>query len=78
MTDTTSTQPEVKSVFTSKTILGVVVAAIPSVLALFGIKVLPGFSEASSLLIESLMTFGGSAVAIWGRIVATKKLVVLK
>lgn len=69
---------ETKSVFASKTIWGVVIAALPTVLALVGYKVsdVAAFTSGAEEIVGAIVTLAGSAVAIWGRISATKALVV--
>ena len=69
---------ETKSVFASKTIWGIVIAAIPTVLGLFHLHVtdVAAFTQGAQDIVDALITLSGSVVAIWGRIVATKNLVV--
>jgi len=73
----TETNPP-KNVFASKTIWGVIIAALPGILKIFGIDVAPGFSEHAQALIDGGITLFGSLLAFWGRITATKSLVVFK
>jgi cation transporter-like permease len=76
MSDTTTIQTDAKSVFQSSTVWGIVIAMIPQVLAIFHVQVAPGFGDAVNQLVSECMSFGGSALALWGRITATKKLVI--
>lgn len=71
---------ETKSLFTSKTIIGVVIAALPTILGLFGISVsdLPGFTANVDQIANGLVELFGSGLAIYGRIKATTALVVKK
>ena len=71
---------DVKSMLLSKTLWGVLIAALPTVLSLFGYKVgdVVAFTEASNLILDNAVALGGSALAIYGRIVATKALVIKK
>lgn len=65
-----------KSILTSKTIWGALLALLPALLSLFGLDTLPGFQEQASAVVEQVITLVGGALAIYGRIVATKQLVV--
>ena len=69
---------ETKSVFASKTVWGIAIAALPTLLGLLGYKVsdVAAFTSGAEDAINSIITLVGSAVAIWGRIVATKNLVI--
>lgn len=71
---------ETKSLFQSKTIIGIVIAALPTLLGLFGYQVsdVTAFAAGSEDAINSLVTLAGSAVAVWGRVTATSKLVIKK
>lgn len=66
----------IKSVFASKTIWGILLAAAPTVAQLFGYQLSAQFSEHASALIDQLVQLGGLVFAAYGRIVATKQLVV--
>jgi len=70
--------PEIKSLFASKTLWGVVIAALPTVLALFGYKVadVAAFTAGADQLVDGIITLVGSALAIYGRLKATASLVV--
>lgn len=71
---------ETKSLFASKTIIGVVIAALPTILGLFGFQVsdVAAFTAGSEDAVNSVMTLVGSALAVYGRAKATAKLVVKK
>lgn len=71
---------DTKSLFQSKTLIGVVIAALPVILGLFGYKVsdAASFTAGSEEIVTAVITLAGSAVAIWGRLTATKALVVKK
>lgn len=60
---------EVKSMLSSKTIWGALIAVVGALLGAFGL-------EASSLtgMDSEIVTFVGSALAIYGRIAAVKKI----
>ena len=57
---------ETKSLFQSKTIIGIVIAALPALLGLFGYQVsdAAAFAAGSEDAINSLVTLAGSAVAV--------------
>lgn len=69
---------ETKNILQSKTVWGIVIAALPTLLALCGYKVsdVAAFTSGAEDAINSIVTLAGSAVAIWGRITATKNLVI--
>jgi len=69
---------ETKSIFASKTVWGIVIAALPTVLGLFHYKVsdVASFTAGAEEIVGAVVTLAGSAMAIWGRVVATKNLVV--
>ena len=71
---------ETKSILQSKTIWGIAIAALPTLLSLFGLSVtdVAAFSAGATEIVDALITLAGSAVAVWGRIAATKNLVVKK
>ena len=73
-----SMNPEIKATFASKTLWGVVIAALPTILALFGFKIadLSAFTENAGNIVDGLTTLIGSALAIYGRFKATTALVV--
>lgn len=53
-----------------KTILGALIAAVPTLAALFGFDVAPGFSEEANAAVTDILTLIGAAIAIYGRLVA--------
>lgn len=63
-----------KSMLASKTIWGALVAGGGTLLNLFGYTI----GEADQMILTNaigeMMTIGGSAVAIWGRVAATKQI----
>lgn len=69
---------ETKSIFLSKTVWGAVIAASPAILALFGYRVSDSaaFTSGAEDVVNSVVTLVGAAVAVYGRLVATKNLVV--
>ena len=71
---------ETKNLLQSKTIWGIIIAALPTVLGLFGLEVsdVGAFTEGASALVDDGVTLAGSLLAIYGRIVATKALIVKK
>lgn len=71
---------DTKSLFQSKTIIGVVIAALPAVAGLLGYKVsdVAAFTSGAEEAVAAIITLVGSAVAIYGRLKATSKLVVKK
>jgi hypothetical protein len=66
---------DIKSFFKSKTILGIAVSAAGKILsAIFGVTI-DSDTEAQLLSLVSLaISFGGDALAVYGRIKATKRL----
>ena len=68
---------ETKSILSSKTIWGVVVAALPTIATMLGYKIADAsaFTANASQIVDGLLTLGGSALAIYGRIKATASLV---
>lgn len=71
---------ETKSFLTSKTLWGVLIAALPTIAGLFGYHVTDAaaFASGAQESVDGLLTLIGSALAIWGRVTATAKLVVKK
>jgi len=67
-----------KHLFESKTIWGLVIAAIPTVAGMFGYSVSEGFAESAQGLVDGGVQLVGLAIAFWGRLVATKGLVIKK
>lgn len=70
--------PDVKSIFASKTLWSAVIAALPAVLGLFGFKItdLAGFTAGSEQIIDGIVTLVGTAGVVYGRIVSNKALVI--
>lgn len=71
---------ETKSLLASKTLWGVLIAALPTIAKLFGYDIadVAGFTANASEIVDGVIALFGSAVAIYGRITATKALVVKK
>jgi len=68
---------KITDILTSKTIIGVVIAAIPTILGFFGFKVgdIAVFTDVTTVAVDSVITLVGSALAVYGRIVAVKGLI---
>lgn len=73
--ETTNPSTDAKSVFTSKTVIGIIIASLPSVLSAFGINVAAGFASGAQSVVDAAITLGGAAIALWGRLTATKSLI---
>jgi len=69
---------DTKSIFASKTMWGILVAALPTVLGLFKFQVsdIAAFTAGAEELINSAVTIVGLAGAAYGRFKATSALVV--
>jgi hypothetical protein len=67
---------DTKSFLQSKTLWGALVAALPALLRLLGLETLPGFTEQASAAVGEITTLVGAGIAVYGRITATKNLVV--
>ena len=81
MADTTTVTPapvDPKLAITSSTIWGILVSLAPSVLKVFHVNLAPGWDSAVADFIAAAFTFGGAAIAIWGRFKADRKLVLVK
>lgn len=65
-----------KSILGSKTIWGLLVAALPLVASLFGFHLAPGFEAEAQATVDQLVQVAGLAFAAYGRVVATTKLVI--
>lgn len=66
---------DVKSLFQSKTLLGIAVSALGKILSAFFGVTIDDQTEAQLLSLVSLaISFGGDAIAVFGRIKATKRL----
>lgn len=70
--------PEVKSLFASKTLWGILIAALPTVLGLFHLHItdVATFTQNATDIVDSVLTLAGSVLAVWGRVTATKSLVI--
>jgi len=53
-----------------KTMIGAVIAATPSIAALFGYDVSESFAGEASSLVDAIITLVGAAIAVYGRLVA--------
>lgn len=71
---------ESKSLFASKTLWGVVIAALPSLAKLFGYDIadVAGFTQGANEAVDGIVTLVGSALAVYGRLKATATLVAKK
>ncbi len=67
-----------KSFLASKTLWGVLVAALPAILGLFGLHItdVGTFTAAVQQNVDEITTLAGSAFAVYGRVKATANLVV--
>lgn len=67
-----------KSIFASKTIWGIIISALPTILGLFGLHVADtgAFTDDVGKNIEEITTLAGAALAAYGRVKATSALVV--
>jgi len=67
-----------KSFLASKTLWGVLVAALPAILGLFGLHItdMGAFTEQAQANVDSITTLVGSGLAIYGRVKANAALVV--
>lgn len=71
---------ETKSILASKTLWGVLIAALPSIARLVGYDItdVAAFTAGAGESVEAIITLVGSALAIFGRLKATAALVVKK
>lgn len=71
---------ETKSILSSKTIWGVVIAALPTVLGLFHLRIadLSAFTSGATEIVDTVITLAGAVFAAYGRIKATAALVTKK
>lgn len=67
-----------KSILSSKTIWGLLIAALPLVASLFGFHLAPGFEAEAQATVDDLLQVAGLAFAAYGRVIATSKLVIKK
>lgn len=67
-----------KSFLASKTIWGVLVAALPAIIGLFGLHItdVGTFTAGAQQNVDEITTLVGSALAVYGRLKATAILVV--
>lgn len=65
---------DTKSPFSSLTIGGIIVAVLPTIFGLFGFNLDADTASALARTVDLGLTFGGAAVAIYGRIRATKRI----
>ncbi len=67
-----------KSFLTSKTLWGVLLAALPTLLGLFHLHItdVGAFTQNVQDIVDQATTLGGSALAVYGRVKATTALVV--
>jgi hypothetical protein len=70
--------PEIKSIFASKTMWGILITALPTVLGLFKLHVtdVAAFTAGAQELVDVAITLGGALFAAYGRLKATSALVV--
>jgi len=70
--------PEIKSMFVSKTLWGIVIAALPSVLGMFNLHITDtvAFAAGAQDIVDTIITLSGSVFAAYGRFKATTALVV--
>lgn len=68
----------IKAALTSKTVIGVLIASLPTLLGLFDLHVtdVAAFTQGAQEIVDQLIALGGAVLAIYGRIVAAKSLVV--
>lgn len=63
-----------KNIFTSKTIIGILTMIAVPILAMFGFNLDAELGESLNELIANAVTMGGAMLAVYGRVVATKKI----
>ena len=71
---------ETKSIFASKTLWGVLIAASPTIANLFGYQIsdVASFTQGANELVNMVIELVGSALAVYGRVKANAALVVKK
>ncbi len=71
---------DTKSLLASKTLWGVLLTALPMTLGIFGLQVadMTAFTAGSEQTTNEIVTLVGALIAIYGRFVATKSLVIKK
>lgn len=69
-----------KPIWQSKTLIGVLIAALPSLAKAFGYEIsdVASFTAGASEAVDGIIALVGSALAVYGRITATAKLVAKK
>jgi hypothetical protein len=69
---------ETKSLFASKTLWGVLIAALPTVLGLFKLHItdVAAFTAGAQEIVDTVLTLSGLIFAAYGRVTATASLVV--
>ena len=67
-----------KSFLTSKTLWGILLATLPTILGFFGYHItdLGTFTAEAQAVVDQVTTLGGGALAVYGRVKATAALVV--
>lgn len=65
---------ETKSVFASKAVWGGIIAVVASLLGIWGYSVSAADQASIVELVTSIAAAIGGAIAIWGRVVASKKI----
>lgn len=65
---------ETKSVWSSKAVWGGLIAVVASVLGIWGYSVTPADQASIVELLTSVAAAIGGGIAIWGRVVASKKI----
>lgn len=70
--------PEIKSMFASKTLWGIIIASLPSVLGMFHLHITDtaAFAAGAQDMVDTIITLSGSVFAAYGRFKATTSLVV--
>lgn len=68
----------IKAALGSKTVWGVIIASLPTVLGLFNLHVTDAaaFAQGAQEIVDQGLALSGAVLAIYGRIVAAKSLVV--
>lgn len=71
---------ETKSLLASKTLWGVLIAALPTLANALGYKIADAasFTSGATELVDAVITLVGSALAVYGRVRATASLVAKK
>jgi hypothetical protein len=71
---------DTKSLLASKTLWGVLIAALPTIASLLGYQIadVAGFTAGANEAVDGIIALVGSALAVYGRVTATAKLVAKK